>query len=158
MDLRKGYYQVRIAERDEPKTTWVTIYGAYEWLRHIGGARGALEESLPSPTGEPALCQAGEVCVRPARVALLRPVISKGELRMDEANIRAMQEWEARTKVIELRSFHGLANYYCRFISVYSSKAAPLTKVLQNNKSCVWSAERRRAFEGLKTKVTTSWS
>ncbi|XP_049382777.1 uncharacterized protein LOC125847126 [Solanum stenotomum] len=32
MDLRKGYYQIRIAEGDEPKTTCVTRYGAFEWL------------------------------------------------------------------------------------------------------------------------------
>ncbi|XP_060196336.1 uncharacterized protein LOC132625764 [Lycium barbarum] len=32
MDLRKGYYQVRIAEGDESKTTCVTRYGAFEWL------------------------------------------------------------------------------------------------------------------------------
>ncbi|KAJ7951825.1 Retrotransposon protein, putative, Ty3-gypsy subclass [Quillaja saponaria] len=32
LDLRSGYYQVRIAERDEPKTTCVTRYGAFEFL------------------------------------------------------------------------------------------------------------------------------
>uniref|UniRef100_A0A3Q7I483 Reverse transcriptase domain-containing protein n=1 Tax=Solanum lycopersicum TaxID=4081 RepID=A0A3Q7I483_SOLLC len=32
MDLRKGYYQVRIAEGDEPKTACITRYGAFEWL------------------------------------------------------------------------------------------------------------------------------
>lgn len=32
MDLRSGYYQVRIAEGDEPKTTCVMRYGAFEWL------------------------------------------------------------------------------------------------------------------------------
>nr|XP_016509488.1 PREDICTED: RNA-directed DNA polymerase homolog [Nicotiana tabacum] len=32
MDLRKGYYQVRIAEGDEPKTTCVVCYKAFEWL------------------------------------------------------------------------------------------------------------------------------
>ncbi|XP_060216861.1 uncharacterized protein LOC132644288 [Lycium barbarum] len=32
MDLQKGYYQVRIAEGDESKTTCVTRYGAFEWL------------------------------------------------------------------------------------------------------------------------------
>nr|XP_016437489.1 PREDICTED: uncharacterized protein LOC107763517 [Nicotiana tabacum] len=32
IDLRKGYYQVRIAEGDEPKMTCVTRYGAFEWL------------------------------------------------------------------------------------------------------------------------------
>ncbi|XP_047267518.1 uncharacterized protein LOC124897941 [Capsicum annuum] len=32
MDLRKGYYQVRIAEGDEAKMTCVTRYGSYEWM------------------------------------------------------------------------------------------------------------------------------
>ncbi|XP_042950418.1 uncharacterized protein LOC122282551 [Carya illinoinensis] len=32
LDLRSMYYQVRIAEGDEPKTTRVTRYGAYEFL------------------------------------------------------------------------------------------------------------------------------
>lgn len=32
VDLCKVYYQVRIAEGDEPKTTCVTRYGAFEWL------------------------------------------------------------------------------------------------------------------------------
>ena len=32
LDLRSGYYQVRIAEGDEVKTTCVTRYGAFEFL------------------------------------------------------------------------------------------------------------------------------
>ncbi|PKI55639.1 hypothetical protein CRG98_023950 [Punica granatum] len=32
LDLRLGYFQVRIAEGDEPKTTCVTRYGSYEFL------------------------------------------------------------------------------------------------------------------------------
>ncbi|KAH0743133.1 hypothetical protein KY290_031126 [Solanum tuberosum] len=30
--IEQGYYQVRIAEGDEPKTTCVTRYGAFDWL------------------------------------------------------------------------------------------------------------------------------
>lgn len=32
MDLQKGYCQVRIAERDEPKIVFVNRYGSYKWL------------------------------------------------------------------------------------------------------------------------------
>lgn len=32
LDLRKGYYQARIAKGDEPKTTCVTRYGNFEFL------------------------------------------------------------------------------------------------------------------------------
>jgi hypothetical protein len=32
LDLRSGYFKVRIAEGDEPKTTCVTRYGSYELL------------------------------------------------------------------------------------------------------------------------------
>ncbi|RVW72184.1 Transposon Ty3-I Gag-Pol polyprotein [Vitis vinifera] len=32
LDLKSGYYQVRIAEGDEPKTTCVTRYGSYKFL------------------------------------------------------------------------------------------------------------------------------
>ena len=32
LDLRHGYYQVRIAEGDEKKTTIVTRYGSFEFL------------------------------------------------------------------------------------------------------------------------------
>lgn len=32
LDLRSGYYQVRIAEGDGPKTTCVTRYGSFEFL------------------------------------------------------------------------------------------------------------------------------
>ncbi|KAJ7971607.1 Retrotransposon protein, putative, Ty3-gypsy subclass [Quillaja saponaria] len=32
LDVRSGYYQVRIAEGDKPKTTCVTRYGAFEFL------------------------------------------------------------------------------------------------------------------------------
>ena len=67
-------------------------------------------------------------------VNFLGHVINQGELRMDQAKIWAIQEREASTKVTELRSFLGLANYYRRFIGGYSAKAAPLTELLEKNK------------------------
>ncbi|XP_070018365.1 uncharacterized mitochondrial protein AtMg00860-like [Nicotiana sylvestris] len=109
VDLRKGYYQVRIAEGDEPKIACVMRYGAFE---------------------------------------------CNGELRIDEAKVRAIQGWEEPIKVTELRSFLGLVNYYRQFVSGYSAKAAPLTELLKKNKPWVWTEHCQKAFECLKTAVT----
>ncbi|XP_070015511.1 uncharacterized mitochondrial protein AtMg00860-like [Nicotiana sylvestris] len=72
---------------------------------------------------------------------------------MDEAKVRAIQEWEAPIKVTELRSFLGLVNYYRQFISGYSTKVAPLTELLKKNKSWVWTEHCQKAFEGLKAAI-----
>lgn len=37
LDLRSGYYQVRVKEGDEPKTTCVTRYGAFEFQVLVRG-------------------------------------------------------------------------------------------------------------------------
>nr|XP_033508465.1 uncharacterized protein LOC117273398 [Nicotiana tomentosiformis] len=89
-----------------------------------------------------------------SKVHFLGHVIRNGELCMDEAKVRAIQEWEAPIKVTELRSFLGLVNYYRRFICGYSAKAAPLTELLKKNKPWVWTEHCQRAFEDLKAAVT----
>ncbi|KAK3017242.1 hypothetical protein RJ639_005530 [Escallonia herrerae] len=73
---------------------------------------------------------------------------------MDEEKVKAIKKWEAPTKVSELRSFLGLANYYWRFIKGYSVKAAPLTNILKKGKAWKWSKRCQTAFEGLKEAVT----
>uniref|UniRef100_A0A3Q7ED62 Reverse transcriptase domain-containing protein n=1 Tax=Solanum lycopersicum TaxID=4081 RepID=A0A3Q7ED62_SOLLC len=87
------------------------------------------------------------------KIHFLGHMISQGELRMDEAKVKAIQDWEAPTKVTELCSFLGLANYYCRFIIGYSAIAAPLTELLKKNRPWLWSEECQGAFEGLKAAV-----
>nr|XP_019706796.1 uncharacterized protein LOC109505998 [Elaeis guineensis] len=76
-------------------------------------------------------------------------------MKMDRKKVQAILDWAAPTKVIELRSFLGLANYYRKFMAGYSKKAAPLIDLLKKNQSWVWTERCQEAFEGLKVAVST---
>ena len=71
-------------------------------------------------------------------------------MKMDKAKVRAILEWEAPTRVPELRSFLGLANYYRRFIRSYSAIVAPLTDLLKKGHAWDWDAGCQTAFDAIK--------
>ena len=60
--------------------------------------------------------------------------VSKGLVMMDERKVQAILGWPPPSKVAELRSFLGLANYYRKFIQGYFKKVASLTDLLKNDK------------------------
>ena len=53
---------------------------------------------------------------------------------MDERKVKAIIDWPPPSKVTELRSSLGLANYYEKFIQGYSKKVAPLIDLLKKDK------------------------
>ena len=69
------------------------------------------------------------------QITFLGHKISEGQIRMDERKVQAMIDWPAPTKVTELRSFLGLANYYRRFIKGYSKIVSPLTDLLKKDRA-----------------------
>ena len=73
---------------------------------------------------------------------------------MDERKVQAVIDWPAPTKVTELRSFLGLANYYRRFIKGYSKIVSPLTDLLKKDRAWDWDIECRMAFESLKQAIS----
>ncbi|KMT14518.1 hypothetical protein BVRB_4g072900 [Beta vulgaris subsp. vulgaris] len=81
--------------------------------------------------------------------------ISKGSVRMDEAKVNAIMDWEQPKSVPELRSFLGLANYYRKFIKGYSQKVSSLTDLLKKSQVWEWTERCQSAFEDLKSAISS---
>lgn len=86
-------------------------------------------------------------------VEYLRHVISQQGLSVDSSKITTIQQWPPPKNVKEVRSFLGLASYYCRFIHHYASIAGPLTDLLRKE-SFRWNTATQDAYETLKAKLS----
>ena len=54
----------------------------------------------------------------------------------------------------EIRSFHGLAGYYRRFIENFSKIAKPMTELLKKDTKFKWTKECEASFQELKKRLT----
>jgi hypothetical protein len=66
-------------------------------------------------------------------VPFLGHVLSDGGIMVNPTKVQEVLDWKAPISVHEVRSFLGLASYYCRFISDFSKIAKPMTRLLQKD-------------------------
>ncbi|XP_071918774.1 uncharacterized mitochondrial protein AtMg00860-like [Coffea arabica] len=95
-----------------------------EFQRQVDGlfGKGWIKESL-SPCAVP-------VILVPKKDGYV--VRSQG-IKVDESKVEAIKQWPTPTSVHEVRSFHGLAGFYRRFVKDFSTIDAPLTVVTKKN-------------------------
>ena len=61
--------------------------------------------------------------------------------------------WPTFMSITEVRSFHGLANFYCRFIKDFSTLATPFTEIVKKSAGFKWGSEQDRAFIEIKERL-----
>ncbi|KAK7263636.1 hypothetical protein RJT34_31230 [Clitoria ternatea] len=87
-------------------------------------------------------------------IVFLSFVVSSRGVEVDHSKVKAIQDWPTPKNVSEVRSFHGLASFYRRFVKDFSTLASPLNELVKKNVSFVWGPRQEKAFQDLKDRLT----
>ena len=88
------------------------------------------------------------------KIPILEVIVGKGQVQMETDKVKTVKKWKTPTKIKEVESFPGFANFYRQFIKNFSHIAKPLNK-LKEKKEWKWEEEQQRAFDELKDKITS---
>jgi hypothetical protein len=86
-------------------------------------------------------------------VEFLGHLVGRDGVRMMEDKVKAISEWPAPTKVLDVRAFLGTAGYYRKFIKDFSRVAAPLTDLTKEDVKFHWTSTHQHAFDSLKAAI-----
>uniref|UniRef100_A0A2N9J9K3 Transglutaminase-like domain-containing protein n=1 Tax=Fagus sylvatica TaxID=28930 RepID=A0A2N9J9K3_FAGSY len=77
-------------------------------------------------------------------------------IKVDEEKVKAIKEWPMPKSITEVRSFHGLASFYRRFVKDFSTLVALLTEVIKKNVRFHWGVDQENAFATIKERLCSA--
>eukprot|EP00253_Pinus_taeda_P031052 PITA_31052 len=81
-------------------------------------------------------------------------VIAENELKMDPEKVVAIVSWPSPKNLFDVRSFHGLASFYRKFIRNFSEICAPMLDTIKKvNQPFHWTEAAENNFQILKKKI-----
>ncbi|KAF8751545.1 hypothetical protein RHS01_08514 [Rhizoctonia solani] len=101
-------------------------------------------------------CKASKCAFHVTSVEYLGIIVLDKGFSLDELKIKAVQEWPTPTKVKEVQSFLGFANFLCQFVANFSHMARPLHNLVKKDTVWKWEAKEQEAFQGLKDAITNA--
>ena len=87
-------------------------------------------------------------------IPILGVWVGNGKVQIEEEKVKAIKEWKTPTKVKNVESFLGFANFYRRFIKDFSHIVVPLNQ-LKGKEEWKWTEKEQNTFKELKQKITT---
>jgi len=79
-------------------------------------------------------------------VVFLGFVVNKNGVHVDLEKIKAIQEGPTPKSAGDIRSFHGLASFYKRFVPTFCTLALPLNELVKKNVAFTWGEREEQAF------------
>ncbi|KAF8750036.1 hypothetical protein RHS01_09663 [Rhizoctonia solani] len=101
-------------------------------------------------------CKASKCTFHVTSVEYLGIMVSNKGFSLDKLKIQAVQEWPVPTKVKEVQSFLGFANFLRRFVANFSHIARPLHNLVKKDTPWKWDLKEQEAFQGLKDAITNA--
>ncbi|KAI0529011.1 hypothetical protein KFK09_001556 [Dendrobium nobile] len=90
-----------------------------------------------------------------AQVYFLGFIVSADGVATDPHKISAIRDWPIPRTMFDVRSFHGLANFYRRFIRGFSIIMAPITNCLKA-KQLLWNESCQRSWDTIKEALSSA--
>ncbi|PKU86672.1 RNA-directed DNA polymerase [Dendrobium catenatum] len=90
-----------------------------------------------------------------AEIHFLGFILSSDGIRTSPQKIAAIWDWPTPKSITEVRSFHGLANYYRRFIRGFREITAPITNCLRSS-TFSWGPNQQQSFELIKAALSSA--